>query len=66
MRKELAVLTGKLGLTATDIIRGALFFGLPIFAVMNDLQDSLMKRFVDSLKKAARKKRQTRRLAGKR
>jgi hypothetical protein len=57
MRNELSQISSKLHLRASDVVRGALFFGMPIFAAMTDLQSDLNRRLIKSLKAASRKKR---------
>jgi antitoxin component of RelBE/YafQ-DinJ toxin-antitoxin module len=56
-KKELREASKRLGLPASDIVRGALFFGLPIVVAMNELQDEIVKRLVRKLKGEARLRR---------
>ena len=55
MRNELEELSEKLDLSASDVIRGSLLFGMPVFAALTAVQDELVKRLVSVLKKEARK-----------
>jgi predicted DNA-binding protein len=54
MRRELQEASERLGLPASDIIRSALFFGLPTVIAMNELQDEMVRRLVKKLKGEAR------------
>ena len=54
LRKELRGVSGKLGLSAADVVRSALFFGLPMLLAMNDLQGELIQRLVKKVKAEAR------------
>ena len=54
MRKEIGELSLSLGMTASDVIRGALFFGLPIFAQMAEIQKETGKRLIRKLKMESR------------
>jgi hypothetical protein len=56
-KKELREVSKRLGLPASDIIRGALFFGLPTVVAMGELQDEIMKRLIKKLKGEARLRR---------
>jgi hypothetical protein len=53
-RKEIAEIALRLNLTAADVIRGALHFGLPVFAALNDAQTELGRRLARLLKKESR------------
>jgi hypothetical protein len=55
MKSELREMAAQIGITESDVVRGALYFGLPIFATMNDMQGTLIRRFVAILKKESRK-----------
>ena len=55
-KEELRGIAIQHGITEADVVRGALYFGLPIFATMNDMQGTLIKRFIAVLKKDSRKK----------
>jgi hypothetical protein len=57
MRKEIESASQKLLMTSADVIRGALFFGLPIFTQMAELQKELGERFIKKLKKDSRTRR---------
>ena len=57
MRNELNQISSKLNLRACDVVRGALFYGMPIFTAMTDLQSELNRRLMKSLKTDSRKKR---------
>jgi hypothetical protein len=50
MRKEIKTLADKFELSASDVIRGAMLFGLPVFEAMNELQDDMVKRLALILK----------------
>lgn len=54
-KAELREMAAQIGITESDVVRGALYFGLPIFATMNDMQGTLIRRFVAILKKESRK-----------
>lgn len=56
VKNELKDIAAEIGISEADVVRGALYFGLPIFATMNDMQGKLIKRFVSMLKKEARKR----------
>ncbi len=56
LRVEIGEIAGRLNITTNDVIRGALHFGLPVFAAMSDLQDEVVRRFIRALKGKARKK----------
>ncbi len=53
-KKELRDASKHLELTESDVMRSALFFGLPIVVAMNELQGELIKRLVKKLKGEAR------------
>jgi hypothetical protein len=57
MRKEIESASQRLMMTSADVIRGALFFGLPIFTQMAELQKELGERFIKKLKKDSRVRR---------
>jgi hypothetical protein len=59
-KKELREAAKHLNLPESDIVRSALFFGLPIVLTMSDLQEELMKKFVRKLKGEARLRRSRR------
>ena len=50
MRKEIKTMADKFELSASDVIRGAMLFGLPVFEAMNELQDDMVKRLALILK----------------
>lgn len=54
--KELKEISSQVGISASDVVRGALYFGLPVFTSMNDVQGKLIKRLIAVLKKDARKR----------
>jgi len=54
--KELRTISSQMGMTSADVIRGALYFGLPVFASMSDVREKLIKRLISVLKKDARKR----------
>lgn len=53
MRKEIKTIAEKFELSASDVIRGAMLFGLPVFEAMNELQDDMVKRLALILKQDA-------------
>jgi hypothetical protein len=54
IRKELNEVSKRLKLPAADVVRSALFFGLPMLLAMDDLQGELIKRLVKKIKSEAR------------
>jgi len=52
---ELNRLAAKLGLKSSEVIRGVIYFGLPIFEAMTELQGNVINRLAKSLKQKARK-----------
>jgi predicted DNA-binding protein len=56
-QKELREVSKRLGLPASDIVRGALFFGLPTVIAMSELQDEIINRLIRKLKGEARLRR---------
>jgi hypothetical protein len=54
IRKELNEVSKRLKLPAADVVRSALFFGLPMLLAMDDLQGELIKRLVKKIKGEAR------------
>jgi hypothetical protein len=55
MKAELRELAAQAGISESDVVRGALYFGLPIFSTMKDMQGTLIRRFVAVLKRESRK-----------
>lgn len=55
LRDEINLLSRQYALSASDIVRGALFYGLPVLSAMTDLQTRLAKKLTQQLKKDARK-----------
>jgi hypothetical protein len=53
-KKELRDASKRLEIAESDVVRSALFFGLPIVVAMNELQSKLVKRLVMKLKGEAR------------
>ena len=51
----------RLEVRSSDVIRGALYFGLPVFAAMSDIQEEMIRRLVETLKEGSRGKRHHRR-----
>lgn len=54
LRQELENLSKKYGMSISDIVRGALFFGLPVFDTLTEMRQELAARFVAALKNDAR------------
>jgi hypothetical protein len=54
MLREIRDVSAKLKLKETDVVRGSLHIGLPMFAAVAGAQEEVIKRMVKSLKKAAR------------
>jgi hypothetical protein len=55
-RQEIAEIASIRGLKAADIVRGALYYGLPIVTAMADLEMELMQRLARVLKKESQYK----------
>jgi hypothetical protein len=54
IRKELNMASKRLKLPAADVVRSALFFGLPMLLAVNEMQGELLKRLVKKIKGEAR------------
>ena len=54
LRNELETLSQKYGMSVSDIVRGALLMGIPVFEALTDLRYELVDRLVTVLKKEAR------------
>ena len=61
LRAEIGEIAGRLEVRSSDVIRGALYFGLPVFAAMSDIQEEMIRRLVETLKEGSRGKRHHRR-----
>ena len=55
-RAELEELATKFEISVSDVIRGILFFGIPVFETFTDLSREMIRRLVDNLKRDSRKK----------
>ena len=53
MREEIMTIADKFHMSSSDVVRGSLLFGLPVFAAMNGLQDEIISRLVVNLKRDA-------------
>jgi len=58
LRDELETLSKKYGMSVSDIVRGSLFLGMPVFAALTDIRQELIARFVSVLKSEARMEKQ--------
>lgn len=56
IKSELNRLSKKHKISLADIVRGSLFFGLPVFDTLSGLQNELVNRLIKNLKKGARAK----------
>ncbi len=54
IKSELNRLSKKHKISLADIVRGALFFGLPVFDTLSELQNDLVNKLIKNLKKEAR------------
>jgi len=54
LRNELEQLAGKYDMAVSDIVRGSLLFGMPVFEAITDLKGVLVERLVTVLKKESR------------
>lgn len=54
MREEIDGISKKFNITNSDVIRGILFFGIPVFEAFTELSANLIKKLVANLKKDAR------------
>ncbi len=62
LRGELETLSQRFGMSISDIVRGALLFGMPVFAALTDVQQELVNRLVAVLKRDSRAGRSGERL----
>ena len=53
-REEIDGLSRKFNLSNSDVVRGILFFGIPVFESFSELSNLLIKRLVKNLKGDAR------------
>jgi len=60
LRAEIGEIAERMGVSFNDVIRGALHFGLPVFAAMFGIQDEMVRRLVRTLKAHSRGKRKKR------
>jgi antitoxin component of RelBE/YafQ-DinJ toxin-antitoxin module len=58
MHKEIESAAQKFGITSAQIIRSALFFGLPVFDSMMELQTKTANKIIELLRKDSRSSRQ--------
>jgi hypothetical protein len=56
LRGELETLSRKFDISTADVIRGILFFGIPVFDAITELSYELVKKLVENLKREARNK----------
>jgi hypothetical protein len=56
LRGELEELSEKYGMSVSDIVRGSLLFGMPVFSALTDLRLELIERLVTILKRESRLK----------
>ncbi len=54
LRGELETLSQRYGMSISDIVRGSLLFGMPVFAALTDIRQELVNRLVAILKKESR------------
>ncbi len=54
LKQELSRLARKYDMSLSDIVRGTLFFGLPVFDALSGLRNELVARLIKNLKKEAR------------
>ncbi|MEE9555153.1 MAG: hypothetical protein V3W18_12740 [candidate division Zixibacteria bacterium] len=54
LREELETLSQKYTMSVSDIVRGVLLFGIPVFETLTDLRGELVERLVTVLKKESR------------
>jgi len=54
LRAELESLSTKYEMSVSDIVRGSLLFGMPLFAALTDVRLELVRRLVECLKREAR------------
>ena len=59
LRAEIGEIAGRLDVTSSDVIRGALHFGLPVFAAMSGIREEMVRRLVQTLKEGSREIRKT-------
>ena len=55
-RNELEKLSRRFEISVADVVRGILFFGIPVFETITDLSRDLIGRLVENLKRESRKK----------
>ena len=53
-RSELEKISKRFEISVADIVRGILFFGIPVFETITDLSRELIGRLVENLKREAR------------
>ncbi len=54
LRRELETLSRRYEMSISDIVRGSLLFGMPVFEALTDVQQELVNRLVTILKKESR------------
>lgn len=62
LRGELETLSQRYGMSISDIVRGALLFGMPVFAALTDVRQEIVNRLVAVLKRESRADRSGERL----
>ncbi len=50
LRREIMETAQELGMSGSDVMRGSLHFGVPIFRAMNEIQKEMIIRLVEVLK----------------
>ena len=53
-RSELEKISKRFEISVADVVRGILFFGIPVFETITDLSRELIGRLVENLKREAR------------
>ena len=54
MRDEIDGISKKFNISSSDVVRGVLFFGIPVFEAFTELSGNLIKKLVANLKRDAR------------
>lgn len=54
LRAELEAASEKYGMSVSDVVRGVLLLGIPVFETLTDLRGNLVRKLVSILKKEAR------------
>jgi hypothetical protein len=56
IRDEINSIARRQGIASADVVRGALYYGLPVLAAMTEIQNKITGKLTRQLKKDARKK----------